>query len=84
VANRAKGDGHGLSDVAHSDGGVLYVHIRLAALRRVPVGAGRQVLCTVHGRCIIQLSSAGEPLNHLLTKVTADFLLDSETKALRN
>jgi len=59
VADRAKGDDDGGLDVARPDGCFLHVDIRLAALRRLPVGATRQVLRPVHGGCAIQLSPAG-------------------------
>ena len=59
MANGAKGDGHGLHDVAGPDGGLLHVDIRLAALRRPSDGAAQQMLRPVHGRSIIQLSAAG-------------------------
>lgn len=59
VANGAQGDADGRPDVARADGRLLHVDIRLAALRRVPVGAGRKVLRPVHGGCVIQLSAAG-------------------------
>ena len=75
VANGTQGDGDSFSDVAHSDGCVLHVHIRLAALRRLQVGAGRQVLRAVHGRCIIQLSATGEPLDLPSITVTHNSLL---------
>ena len=65
MANTAESDHHGLSDVAYSDGGILSVDIRMAVFRRVPFGAVWQVLRTVHGRCIIQLSPAGGPLCQL-------------------
>ena len=68
VADTAKGNDHGRLDVAHSDGGVLYVDIRLAAFRRVPFGAGRQVLRPVHGRCAVQLSVAGQHHHALALK----------------
>jgi len=69
VADREEGNSDGWSDVGHTNGCVLSVDIRLAAFRRVPVGANRQVLRPVHGRRIVQLSSAGASAvtNHIYT-----------------
>lgn len=81
MADREEGDDHGLSDVAHSDGRVLYFDIRMAAFRRVPFRSARQVLRTVHGRCIIQLSPAGEAISQLFVSHSSNcsFLLEYRT-----
>ena len=75
MANGEEGDDDGQSDVDRPDGRILHVHIRLATFRRVSVGAARQVLRPVHGRCIIQLPSAGAPLNSTIVSHTYIIIL---------
>ena len=59
VADGAESSHHGQSDVDHPGRCLLPVDLRLAVLRRSPVGPGRKVLRPVHGRRALQLSSAG-------------------------